>query len=51
MEKEISEGKLVEIDYNGPKFFAYAQLIYHKDKWLSPSIKTFLNMAIDELKE
>lgn len=51
VEKEISEGKLVEIDYNGPKFFAYAQLIYHKDKWLSPSIKTFLNMAIDELKE
>lgn len=51
VEKEIKNGQLVKLHHDGPNFFANAQLIYHKDKWLSPALKTILNMSINELKE
>lgn len=51
VEKEIANGQLTKINYDGPEFFAYAQLIYHKNKWLSPTLKTILNMSIKELKK
>lgn len=45
VEKEIESGQLVEIKYKGPKFYTSAQVLYHKDKWLSPALKAILDMS------
>lgn len=50
VEKEIENGELVEIKYNGPKFYTSAQVIYHKDKWISPALKAILDMTAEMFK-
>lgn len=50
VEKEIKNGKLVEIKYNGPKFYTSAQILYHKDKWLSPALQAILDMSSERFK-
>lgn len=45
VERELESGELVEIRYSGPKFYAYAQVLYHKDKWLSQPLKAMLQMT------
>ncbi|WP_027624964.1 LysR family transcriptional regulator [Clostridium lundense] len=50
VEKEIGSGELVEIKYNGPKFYTSAQVIYHKNKWISPALKAILDMTAEMFK-
>lgn len=45
VEKEIESGQLVEIKYREPEFYTSAQVLYHKDKWLSPALKAILDMV------
>lgn len=41
-EKKVREGKLVYLDVSDMKTDIWKQLIYHKNKWLSNSLKAFL---------
>jgi DNA-binding transcriptional LysR family regulator len=50
VEKEIESGQLVEIKYKGPKFYTSAQVLYHKDKWLSPAVQAILDMSLERFK-
>ena len=50
VQKEIESGQLVEIKYRGPKFYTSAQVLYHKDKWLSPALKAILDMSSELFK-
>ncbi len=45
VEQEISIGELKDLNWNGPDFNIYTQMIYHKDKWLSPTLSTFIQLA------
>ncbi|VBB07244.1 transcription regulator hth lysr [Lucifera butyrica] len=40
--EEIQKNLLLEIPWRGPKFEIYTQIVYHKDKWLSPAIRAFI---------
>lgn len=42
VKSEIEQGLLVEIPWSGPALPVCTQLAYHKDKWLSPTILSFL---------
>ncbi|MCC5468526.1 LysR family transcriptional regulator [Pelosinus baikalensis] len=42
---ELERGRLVELDWKGPSFGVKTQLIYHREKWLSPTIKAFLELC------
>ena len=50
VEKEIEGGQLVEIKYNGPEFYTSAQVLYHKDKWISPALQAILDMSLERFK-
>jgi len=50
VEKEIEGRQLVEIKYNGPEFYTSAQVLYHKDKWLSPALQAILDMSSERFK-
>lgn len=43
--QEIAEGHLVSIPWAGPDFNLSTQVVYHKDKWLSPALQSFLQMT------
>lgn len=45
IEKEIAEGKIVVLPWNGPSFPISTQIAWHKDKWISPALKAFVDIA------
>lgn len=45
VEYEISQNLLVEIPWNEAPLPIFTQIAYHKDKWLSPTILSFLEEA------
>lgn len=45
VEQELEEGKLVKLNYYGPELNIYSQVLYHKDKWISPAMKEFMILA------
>lgn len=42
---ELAEGALVELDWAGPPIAMATQLIYHRDKWLSPAMTAFIDVV------
>lgn len=42
---EVSCGKLIPLNWCGPEFGVISQVIYHKDKWISPALQAFLNLT------
>lgn len=50
VEQELTNGQLKELRWAGPPFHIKAQLIYHKDKWLSPALKAFINVTLATMK-
>lgn len=42
---DLLRKKLTELNWNGPHLEVKTQLIYHKDKWLSPAIQAFLELC------
>lgn len=48
--KEIERGELCPINWNQPDFHAMTQLMWHKDKWMSPALSAFISMTRTLLK-
>lgn len=46
VEQELINGQLVELSWFGTDFDFWTQLVYHKDKWLSPVMKSFINLTL-----
>lgn len=42
VERELSATLLTELPWTGPEFGMYTQVVYHKDKWLTPAMLSFL---------
>ena len=51
VEKEIKANMLVELPWSGIDFGMYTQVVYHKDKWLSPAIKSFLELIRTKINQ
>ncbi|WP_160678294.1 LysR family transcriptional regulator [Clostridium sp. C8-1-8] len=45
VEEELNSGRLVSLNWSGPDFGIVSQVLYHKDKWLSPALKAFLKLS------
>lgn len=50
VDQELSIGQLIGLRWAGPPFHINAQLIYHKNKWLSPALKAFIDVTLETLK-
>lgn len=42
---DLTRGRLIELNWNGPRFDVKTQLIYHEDKWISPAVRAFLSLS------
>ena len=49
--QEIAAGQLTDLHWNGPDFDIYTQMIYHKDKWISPALTAMLGLSREMLRE
>lgn len=49
VEEELSRGKMVTLNWSEPNFGIVSQVLYHKDKWISPALKAFLKLSKDML--
>lgn len=43
--EEVLAGKLVPLDFRIKNFEMVSQLFYHKDKWISPALKAFIDLS------
>ena len=42
---DIQRDNLIELDWCGPVFQVRTQLIYHREKWLTPAMRAFIELA------
>lgn len=47
--EEVSGGQLVALPWCGPDLSVVTQLAWHKDKWLSPALRAFLQVTREML--
>ncbi|ACV63812.1 transcriptional regulator, LysR family [Desulfofarcimen acetoxidans DSM 771] len=45
VEAELNQGTLVDLGWNSSDFNIITQVAYHKDKWVSPVLRSFLELA------
>ncbi|HVU65926.1 MAG TPA: LysR family transcriptional regulator [Ktedonobacteraceae bacterium] len=48
--RELESGSLVALNWENQQFGAVIQMLWHKDKWLSPALQAFLAVARDVLR-
>jgi DNA-binding transcriptional LysR family regulator len=48
---EVEQGRLVPLAWTQPNFHVLTQMAVHRDKWLSPAVRAFLDIARDTLHE
>lgn len=47
---EVAQGRLVALPWAGPQYRIVTQMAWHKDKWLSPALRAFQDLARAMLK-
>lgn len=45
VETEVAQGRMAVLKWVGPDFPIVTQLVWHKDKWMSPALRAFLEVA------
>ncbi|HWR44229.1 LysR family transcriptional regulator [Sporomusa sp.] len=48
--QELIANQLIALPWEGPAFNIRAQLLYHKEKWLSPALRAFIKVTLETLK-
>lgn len=48
-EAEVERGELVALPWHIPDLYVYTQMLWHKDKWLSPIMMSFIEAAREVL--
>jgi DNA-binding transcriptional LysR family regulator len=46
---EVQSGRIAILPWAGPALQVVTQVVWHKDKWLSPALHAFLLITRDEL--
>jgi len=49
VEEELRQERLVKLNWKGPDFHIFTQVLYHKTKWMSPALKAFIDL-LNEMK-
>jgi DNA-binding transcriptional LysR family regulator len=48
--QEIARGQLAPLAWAGPDFQVFTQVAWHKDKWISPALRAFLEITRNTLR-
>lgn len=47
---DLISGKLIELNWDGPKIDVKTLLIYHQEKWITPPMKAFLELCCSKIE-
>ncbi|MFK9095343.1 LysR family transcriptional regulator [Bacillus salipaludis] len=50
VEEELNRKQLIELHWGGAPFNLVTQMVYHRDKWVSTVLRTFLDLAKEKLE-
>ncbi|MEC0110087.1 LysR substrate-binding domain-containing protein [Paenibacillus taichungensis] len=50
LKEELREGRLVALPWDSSDVSFSAQMLWHREKWISPSMAAFIDIAKSELK-
>ncbi|MDR9746283.1 LysR substrate-binding domain-containing protein [Paenibacillus taichungensis] len=50
LKEELREGRLVALPWDLSDVSFSAQMLWHREKWISPSMAVFIDIAKSELK-
>ena len=45
VKNELERGQLVELNWSGPSFAVKTQILYHREKWITPALRAFLELC------
>lgn len=48
--RELEDGSLIPLNWEDQQFSAMVQMLWHKDKWVSPALQAFLEVARNVLQ-
>lgn len=48
VKSEIEQNLMIDLNWAGPEINMYTQIVYHKDKWLSPTLLSVLDMVNEQ---
>ncbi|MCM3118514.1 LysR family transcriptional regulator [Neobacillus sp. MER 74] len=51
VETEVAQGRLAELKWVGSDFPIVTQLVWHKDKWMSPALSAFLEVTRENIRK
>jgi len=51
VEEEIKRGEIVSLAWNGPDIPIQAQMLFHRDKWLSPALAVLESLVVGRIKK
>lgn len=49
VEGELAQKRIAKLNWMGPDFHVYTQVLYHKTKWMSAALKAFIDL-LNEMK-
>lgn len=49
VDEELTQKRFVKLNWMGPEFFVFTQVLYYKTKWMSSALKAFIEL-IHEMK-
>lgn len=47
VEEELQQKRLVKLNWVGPDFLIFTQVLYHKNKWMSAALKAFIELMLE----
>lgn len=51
VEQDLAMGRLVALPWRGPQLEVKTQMMYHREKWLSPPLQAFVSLAKEMINE
>jgi DNA-binding transcriptional LysR family regulator len=51
VQAEVEQGRLMPLPWTQPDFHVLTEMVIHKDKWISPALRAFLDIVRETLKE
>lgn len=44
VKQEVEQGRISVLPWNKPDFQMVTQMVWHKEKWLSPALRAFIEL-------
>jgi DNA-binding transcriptional LysR family regulator len=51
VDRDLRQKRIKALNWTGPSLDIVTQILWHKDKWISPAMAAFMDLVKDKLQE